>query len=106
MRADITGRARINFVVEYQSCMVSNGRLIPHAPYSSGSSTGATTSLNINRDNEGGSSGGSSSKATAARGGGSSGAHNSEDVLRVRFHIIRNARIENVGKYQSCMVSK
>ena len=27
-------------------------------------------------------------------------------VLRVRFHIIRNARIENVGKYQSCMVSK
>ena len=27
-------------------------------------------------------------------------------VVRVRFHIIRNARIENVGKYQSCMVSK
>ena len=26
--------------------------------------------------------------------------------IRVRFHIIRNARIENVGKYQSCMVSK
>ena len=26
--------------------------------------------------------------------------------LRVRFHIIRSARIENVGKYQSCMVSK
>ena len=26
--------------------------------------------------------------------------------LRVRFHIIRNVRIENVGKYQSCMVSK
>ena len=26
--------------------------------------------------------------------------------LRVRFHIIRNARIENVGKFQSCMVSK
>jgi len=24
----------------------------------------------------------------------------------VRFHIIRNARIENVGKSQSCMVSK
>ena len=24
----------------------------------------------------------------------------------VRFHILRNARIENVGKYQSCMVSK
>ena len=23
----------------------------------------------------------------------------------VRFHIIRNARIENVGKYQSCMLS-
>ena len=27
-------------------------------------------------------------------------------ALRVRFHIIRNARIENVGKSQSCMVSK
>ena len=26
--------------------------------------------------------------------------------VRVRFHIIRNALIENVGKYQSCMVSK
>ena len=26
-------------------------------------------------------------------------------ALRVRFHIIRNACIENVGKYQSCMVS-
>ena len=26
--------------------------------------------------------------------------------VAVRFHIIRNARIENVGKYQSCMVSK
>ena len=26
--------------------------------------------------------------------------------LRVRFHIIRNARIENVGTSQSCMVSK
>ena len=26
--------------------------------------------------------------------------------LRVRFQIIRNARIENVCKYQSCMVSK
>ena len=24
----------------------------------------------------------------------------------MRFHIIRNALIENVGKYQSCMVSK
>ena len=24
----------------------------------------------------------------------------------MRFHIIRNARIENVGKSQSCMVSK
>ena len=29
-----------------------------------------------------------------------------DDQLRVRFHIIRNARIENVGKSQSCMVSK
>ena len=27
-------------------------------------------------------------------------------LVRVRFHIIRNALIENVGKYQSCMVSK
>ena len=27
-------------------------------------------------------------------------------TVRVRFHIIRNARIENVGKSQSCMVSK
>ena len=26
--------------------------------------------------------------------------------LRVRFHIIRTARIKTVGKYQSCMVSK
>ena len=26
--------------------------------------------------------------------------------VRVRFHIIRNARIENVGKSQSCMVSE
>ena len=27
-------------------------------------------------------------------------------VVRVRFQIIRNARIENVGESQSCMVSK
>ena len=27
-------------------------------------------------------------------------------LLRVRLHIIDNARIKNVGKYQSCMVSK
>ena len=26
--------------------------------------------------------------------------------VEVRFHINRNARIESVGKYQSCMVSK
>ena len=26
--------------------------------------------------------------------------------LRVRFHIIGNARIKNVGKSQSCLVSK
>ena len=26
--------------------------------------------------------------------------------LRVRFHTICNARIENVGKYQPCMVCK
>ena len=29
-----------------------------------------------------------------------------QDFLRVRLKIIRNARIENAGKYQSCMVSK
>ena len=29
-----------------------------------------------------------------------------ESQLRVRFDIIRNERIENVGKYQSCVVSK
>ena len=28
------------------------------------------------------------------------------EVVRVRFHIIRYARIENVGKSQSCMFSK
>ena len=28
------------------------------------------------------------------------------ELIRVRFHIIRNARIKNVGKSQSCMVSK
>ena len=27
-------------------------------------------------------------------------------VLRVRFHIIGNACIKNVGKFQSCMASK
>ena len=27
-------------------------------------------------------------------------------MIRVRFHIIRNACTENVGKSQSCMVSK
>ena len=26
-------------------------------------------------------------------------------IIRVRFHIIRSARIENVGKSQTCMVS-
>ena len=29
-----------------------------------------------------------------------------EGQLRVRLHIIRNERIENVGKSQPCMVSK
>ena len=28
-----------------------------------------------------------------------------QSLVRVRFHIIRNARIETVGKSQSCMVS-
>ena len=28
-----------------------------------------------------------------------------EDMFQVRFHMIRNTRIENVGKSQSCMVS-
>ena len=32
--------------------------------------------------------------------------HLSNRMVRVRFHIIRNARTENVGKSQSCMVSK
>ena len=32
--------------------------------------------------------------------------HTGHFGIRVRFHIIRNARIENVGKSQSCMVSK
>ena len=27
-------------------------------------------------------------------------------TVRVRFQIIRNARIDNVGKSQSCMISK
>ena len=27
------------------------------------------------------------------------------DQVRMRFHVIRNARIENVGKSQSCVVS-
>ena len=26
-------------------------------------------------------------------------------AIKVRFHIIGNTRIKNVGKYQSCMVS-
>ena len=30
----------------------------------------------------------------------------SRQEVQVRFHIIRNARIENVGKSQSCMVSE
>ena len=32
--------------------------------------------------------------------------HVDQRILRVRFHIIGNARIEDVGKSQSCMVSK
>ena len=32
--------------------------------------------------------------------------HLSNRMVRVRLHIIRNERIENVGKSQSCMVSK
>ena len=31
---------------------------------------------------------------------------NARGRVRVRFQIIGNALIENVGKYQSCMVSK
>ena len=31
VRVDIIGHARIKFACKYQSCMVSNGRLIPHA---------------------------------------------------------------------------
>ena len=29
-----------------------------------------------------------------------------DQAVRLRFHIIRTARIKTVGKYQSCMVSK
>ena len=42
-------------------------------------------------------------------GGGGDGNRSQSQVLsglRVRFHIIRNACIETVGKSQSCMVSK
>ena len=31
---------------------------------------------------------------------------NTDNAVRVRFHIIRNACIEYVGESQSCMVSK
>ena len=34
MRVDIIGYARNKYVGKYQSCMVYNGRLIPHASYS------------------------------------------------------------------------
>ena len=37
---------------------------------------------------------------------GAAGAMDESEEIRVRFHIIRNARIEYVGTYQSCMVSK
>ena len=33
VRVDITGHARIKYVGKYHSCMVLNGRLIPHAWY-------------------------------------------------------------------------
>ena len=33
VRVDVIGHARIKYVVNYQSCMVYNGRLIPHASY-------------------------------------------------------------------------
>ena len=32
--------------------------------------------------------------------------HSLDSAVRVRFHIIRNACIQTVGNYQSCMVSK
>ena len=38
--------------------------------------------------------------------GGGSDADGGEGGIRVRFHIIRNVRIENVGQSQPCMVSK
>ena len=43
--------------------------------------------------------GAEASAAAAAR-------EESAQQLRVRVHRIRNERIENVGEYQSCMVSK
>ena len=36
VRVDITGHARIKYVGNYQSCMVLNGRLIPHASAAGG----------------------------------------------------------------------
>ena len=43
VRSDIIRNARIKYVGKYQSCMVSNGRFIPHASYAS-CQTQATTS--------------------------------------------------------------
>ena len=48
---------------------------------------------------------GASGDADEARAGAKKAAEQ-QPQLRVRFHIIRNARIENVGTSQSCMVSK
>ena len=41
-----------------------------------------------------------------AQAGSGTGTGTGTSHIRVRFHIIRNARIEHVGKSQPCMVSK
>ena len=82
-----TGACTINrpcaqkYVCKSQSCMVISGRLIVHAP--------VLLQLQAPRH------------TWAAR----ALCQLTRSLLRVRFQIIRNARIDNVGKYQSCMVS-
>ena len=68
------------YVGKSQSCMVISGRLIVHAPEQDAQPLPPP--------------------ASSARSG------ETVNPVRVRFHIIGSARIENVGKSQSCMVSK
>ena len=69
--------------------MVISGRLIVHAPVG-----------------DGGFHWGERAKATAWQSVELYMEYCEDNSNLVRFHIIRNARIENVGKSQSCMVSK